>query len=59
MAKPSWAGNAGGAVRGMARALMAGKGKKVGLYARTSGEGQQTGVPVGSEAPKGKAKGKR
>lgn len=29
--KPTWAGNAGGAVRGLARAAMVGRGKKLGL----------------------------
>ena len=35
--KPTWAGNAGGAVRGLARAAMVGRGKKLGLTKKKRG----------------------
>lgn len=44
--KPSWASNAGGAVRGIARAMAVGRGKKLGLYKRESAPGEATGVPL-------------
>lgn len=54
--KPSWAGNAGGAVRGKARAMMVGRGKKLGLYKTASAPAEPTGVPFGEMPGKGKGR---
>lgn len=49
-------GNAGGALRGLARAMAVASKKATGLYERASAPGKPQGVPIGDGAPKGKGR---